>query len=322
MNFAAKSLLTAVTFAITTSSLSAQDFPSRPVRISVPYAAGGPSDTGVRLIQDALGRQLGQPIVIENRGGGGGLNATEQYLKGEPDAHNLVLGAIGPFTIIPAIKPVSYNVEKDFVALGTVWRSAQVLAVRPTLGVKTMEEFVAYAKANPNKVTIGSAGIGAVTHLAIELLKREAKVDVIHVPFRSTSESMPQLIGGQIDALFGDGPIIAPQVRSGHIVAIAAAAPKRVVALPDTPTMTEAGYPGIDAESWFGLNVSSKVPAAHIAKLQDAMFKAQQDPAYQASLAKQGASGGDPGHESYAALVKKDVAKWKAVISAAGIKVE
>ena len=116
-----------------------------------------------------------------------------------------VVGAIGPLTIIPAFKSVTYDVEKDVVPLSTVWRSAQVLAVRPSLGVKTVAEFVAYAKANPNKVTIGSAGVGAVTHLAIEVLKREAKIDLIHVPFRSTSESLPQLMGGQIDALFGTG---------------------------------------------------------------------------------------------------------------------
>ncbi len=322
MNFVAKGLMAAAAIASVSTSALAQDFPSRPVRISVPYAAGGPSDTGTRLIQDAFGRQLGQPIIVENRGGGGGLNATEQYLKGEPDGHNLVLGAIGPFTIIPALKPVSYNVEKDFVALGTVWRSAQVLAVRPSLGVKTMAEFVAYAKANPNKVTIGSAGIGAVTHLAIELLKREAKVDVIHVPFRSTSESMPQLIGGQIDALFGDGPIIAPQVNSGRMMALAVAGPKRGLALPNVPTMAEAGFPSVEAESWFGLAVSSKVPAPIVKQLRDALAVAQKDPVYLGNLAKQGASAGDPGAEAYHTLIVTDVKKWSAIIKAAGIKAE
>ena len=163
------------------------------------------------------------------------------------------LGAIGPLTIIPALRQVSYNVEKDIVPLTTVWRSAQVLAVRPGLGVKNVKEFVAYAKANPNKVTIGSAGVGAVTHLAIEVLKREANIDVIHVPFRSTSESMPQLIGGQIDALFGDGPIIAPQVNSGRMVALAVAGPKRGLALPNVPTMAEADSPAWNRKAGSGL---------------------------------------------------------------------
>ena len=248
-----KALLAAGLLGLAGTSVLAQDFPSGPIRIVVPYAAGGPSDTGTRLVQEPLSRQLGKPVVVENRGGGGGLNATEAYLKAEPDWHTLLVGAIGPLTIIPALKPVSYDVEKDIVPLTTVWRSAQVLAVRPTLGVKSVAEFVAYAKANPNKVTIGSAGIGAVTHLAIELFKREAGIELIHVPFRSTSESMPQPIGGQIDALFGDGPTIAPQVNSGHIVALAVAGPKRGRALPNVVTMSETGYPGVEAESWFGL---------------------------------------------------------------------
>jgi tripartite-type tricarboxylate transporter receptor subunit TctC len=298
------------------------DFPSRQIRIVVPYAAGGPSDTGTRLVVDPLSRELGRPVVVENRGGGGGLNATEAYFKSEQDGHTILVGAIGPLTIIPAFKPVSYDVEKDVAPLTTVWRSAQVLAVRPGLDVKTMAEFVAHAKANPGKVTIGSAGVGAVTHLAIEVLKREAAVDVIHVPFRSTSESLPQLLGGQIDALFGDGPIIAPQVNSGHIVAIAVAAPDRAPALPAVPTMAESGYPGIEAESWFGLVVSTKLPAPIIARLQAAVLAAQSDPAYLESLAKHRASAGEPGAQSFAELIRKDEAKWRSVVVAAGIKPE
>ena len=167
--------LAALVLGLSAVAATAQDFPNRPIRIIVPYAAGGPSDTGTRLLQEPLSRELGKPIVIENRGGGGGLNATEAYFKMEQDGHTILLGAIGPLTIIPALRQVSYNVEKDIVPLTTVWRSAQVLAVRPGLGVKNVKEFVAYAKANPNKVTIGSAGVGAVTHLAIEVLKREAR---------------------------------------------------------------------------------------------------------------------------------------------------
>jgi tripartite-type tricarboxylate transporter receptor subunit TctC len=301
------------------AAATAQDFPSRPVRIVVPYAAGGPSDNGTRLVQEPLSRELGKPVVIENRGGAGGLTATEAYFKAEQDGHTLVVGAIGPLTIIPALKPVPYDVEKDVVPLTTVWRSAQVLAVRPTLGVKTVAEFVAYAKANPGKVTIGSAGVGAVTHLAIEVLKRESGVDVIHVPFRSTSENLPQVIGGQIDAIFGDGPTIAPQVNAGQIVALAVAGPKRALSLPNVPTMAEAGFPGVEAESWFGLAVSAKVPAPIINRLKDALAAAQKDPAYLEGLAKQGASAGDPGPEAYADLIRKDARKWGTIIKAAGI---
>src|SRR5688572_9388013 len=151
MASAATSLLAAMALAIATTGAAAQDYPSRPVRIVVPYAAGGPSDTGTRLAAEPLARELGRPIVIENRGGGGGLNATEAYVKSEHDGYTILVGAIGPLTIIPALKPVSYDPEKDFAPLSTVWRSAQVLAVRPSLGVKSMAAFVAYARANPGK---------------------------------------------------------------------------------------------------------------------------------------------------------------------------
>src|SRR5262245_41765063 len=231
-----KALLAAGLLGLAGTTVLAQDFPSGPIRIVVPYAAGGPSDTGTRLVQEPLSRQLGKPVIIENRGGGGGLNATEAYLKAEPDWHTLLVGAIGPLTIIPALKPVSYDVEKDIVPLTTVWRSAQVLAVRPTLGVKSVAEFVAYAKANPNKVTIGSAGIGAVAPPGLEPVQGEGGIrpNPLAVPKNKQKHAAP--IGGQIDALFGDGPTIAPQVNSGHIVALAVAGPKRGRALPNVVT--------------------------------------------------------------------------------------
>jgi tripartite-type tricarboxylate transporter receptor subunit TctC len=317
-----RSALAACALTLAATALPAQDFPSRTLRIVVPYAAGGPSDTGTRLAAEPLARELGKPVVVENRGGSGGLAATEAYFKAESDGYTILVGSIGPLTIIPAFKPVSYDVAKDVVPLSTVWRSAQVLAVRPSLGVKSVAEFVAYAKANPGKLTIGSAGVGAVTHLAIEVLKREAKIELVHVPFRSTSESLPQLIGGQIDALFGDGPIIAPQVHGGGIVALAVAGPARGRALPEVPTMAEAGFPGVESESWFGLVVSSKTPAPIIARLQSAVVTAQKDPTYLEKLAKQGASAGEPGPEAFARLIKQDAAKWGAIIKAAGIKPE
>ena len=300
----------------------ADDFPSHPLRVIVPYAVGGPSDTGARLAAEALGRVLKQSVIVENRGGGGGLNATESYMSIEPDGYTILVGSIGPFTIIPAGKHVTYDPEKDFIPLGTVWRSAQLLAVRKSLGVTTVKQFVDYARANPGKATLGSAGVGAVTHLAIELLKREAGVDVIHVPFRSTGQTMPALLGDQIDGLFGDAPILAPQVEAGKIQALAVAAPKRASALPNVPTMGEAGFPGVIAESWYGYVVSARTPPAVVKRLQEALATAQNDPEYLHKLALQGASAGDQGPAPYAELIKTDAAKWHAIVTAAGIKLE
>src|ERR1700722_366336 len=299
---------------------AADDFPTRPIRVIVGYAPGGPSDTGARLMTGPLGRQLGQPIVIENQGGGGGLNSTESYAKYAPDGYTLLLGAIGPLTIIPAAEKVTYDPINDFAPLGLVWSSPLTLAVSPTLGVKTLRDFIAYAKANTGKVTIGSAGIGSVTHLAIELFKQQAGLDLNPIPFRSTSESLPALMGGQIDALFGDTPIIAGQITSGQITGIAVAAKKREDAIPNVPTMAEGGQPNVEAASWFGFVVSSKTPPAIVKRLQDAMIAAQKDPDYVAKLGKLGARFGDPGPDAYADLIKTDAVKWKTVIDEAGIK--
>lgn len=307
---------------VAAQSSRAEEYPSRPIRIVVPYAAGGPSDTGARLVTEPLSRQLGKPVVIENRGGGGGLNATEAYLTGEPDGYTILVAGIGPFAIIPAVKKVGYDIEKDFIPLGTVWRSAQVLAVRQSLEARTLADFVARAKQNPGTITIGSAGVGAITHLAIELLKHEAGIDLVHIPFRSTSESLPSLIGGQIDALFGDPAIIGSHVRSGAIRALAIAAPQRTPVLPDVPTMGEAGYPGVRTENWFGLVVNARTPPEIVKRLQTALVAAQRDSAYAESLAKQQASAGELGPDSFAALIKSDAARWKAVITTAKIKIE
>src|SRR5262245_16842747 len=160
---------------------SAQDYPTRPVRILVPYAAGGGSDTAARLVADPLSKHLGVAVVVDNRGGGGGLNGTEAFFSGEQDGYTILLAAVGPTALIPAGKKVSYSVERDFLPLGQVWLSAQALAVRKDLGVKTVTEFVSLAKAHPGKITVGSAGFGTLTHLAIELLKRQAGIDVAHV---------------------------------------------------------------------------------------------------------------------------------------------
>jgi tripartite-type tricarboxylate transporter receptor subunit TctC len=299
---------------------SADDFPTRPIKVIVGYAPGGPSDTGARLMTEPLGRQLGQPVIVENQGGSGGLNSTESYAKYAPDGYTLLLGAIGPLTIIPAAEKVTYDPIKDFTPLGLVWTSPLTLAVSPTLGIKTLKDFIAYAKANPGRLTVGSAGVGSVTHLAIALFAHEAGIELTHVPYHSTSESLPALMGGQIDALFGDTPIIAPQIKAGTIVGMAVAAKKRETTIPDVPTMAEAGQHNVEAASWFGFVASAKTPAPVVKRLQDAMSAAQKDLDYRAVLAKQGASFGEPGPDAYANLIKTDAVKWKTVIDEAGIK--
>jgi tripartite-type tricarboxylate transporter receptor subunit TctC len=246
---------------------SAQDFPSRPVRILVPYAAGGTTDTAARLITEPLSRQLGQSVYVENRGGAGGLTGTEAFFALPPDGYTLLLGAVGTLIIIPTIKQVTYNPLSDLVPLGSIWRSPQLLAAHPKLGLKTIPELKAYAAQRPGTLTIGSAGVGSLTHLALELFKREAEIDLIHVPFRSTGGTLPAILGGQIDLMFGDVALLGSHVREGALNGLAIAAPRRSKLLPDLMTIAEAGLPKVQAENWYGLLISVRTPGSVASRL-------------------------------------------------------
>ena len=295
----------------------ADDFPSRPIRVIEPYAPGGPSDVGTRLMVNYLSPKLGQPLVVENKAGAAGLVGTESYLSMPPDGYTLLVGAIGPFAIIPAAEAVSYDPAKDFAPLALVWQSSQALVVNPKLGIRTLQEFVAKAKANPGKLTVGSAGTGSITHMSIELLQQEAGITVIHVPFRSTAETMPAVMGGQIDAAFADVTLIPEFVKSGALIAVAITAPERSAVLPDLPTTAEGGLPGVDTQNWFGLVASAKTPPDVIAKLKSATAAVLADPAYRDSVARQGLTLKNWDGDSFQRLIRVQIAKWTPVVKAA-----
>jgi tripartite-type tricarboxylate transporter receptor subunit TctC len=318
----ARALLATLVLLSTIGASAAQDFPSRAVRILVPYSAGGTSDTASRLVAEPLSRQLGQPVYIENRGGAGGLSATEAFFNIPADGYTLLLAGAGPFAIIPPTRPVSYSVERDVLPLGTIWRSPQLFAVSPRLGVTTMAEFVARARANPGTLTVGSAGVGALTHLSLELLKREARLDLIHVPFRSAGGTLPALLGDQINATFSDVSLLKSYVQAGKVTPLAIASPQRSPLLPELVTMAEVGLPGIEAENWYGLVVSARTPSAIVARLRAALLATHDDPAYRESLVKQGTSAGEPGAESFDKLIRQEVARWKPIVTAPGFKIE
>lgn len=306
-------------FCLLATAASADDFPNQPIRLVVPFSAGGPTDTAARLFAEPLRRQLNQPVILENRPGASGVPGTEAALQSPSDGTTLVVGGIAPIVLVPAVKKLRYDVDKDLVPLGLIWRSPQVLAVRPSLGVDTLAGFIDYAKKHPGKVTIGSAGIGTVTHLANELLKREAGIDILHVPYRSTSNSVTDLLGGQIDSIFGDVAILAPHVTSGALKALAITSAHRSPLLPNLLTTTEAGQPNVQTEVWFGLLVSAKTPAPVIERLKTAVRNAQNDPAYKESLLKYGTELGDTGGEAFAKFIKAENERWTPILKATGI---
>lgn len=302
------------------AAAAADDFPSRPIRILVPYTAGGPSDIGTRMMADALSRHLGQPVFIDNKGGAAGLIGTEAFLSTPPDGYTLLVAAIGPFAIIPAAEPVPYDPVKDFVPLALVWQSSQVLVVNPKLGIQNLADFVARAKANPGKVTIGSAGIGSITHMSIELLQQQAGISLVHVPFRSTGGSLPAVLGGQIDAAFADVTLIGEFVKSGALTAVAITAPERSPLLPDLPTTAEGGLPGVDTQNWFGLAASAKTPPDILDRLEAGAAAALADKAYRDNVARQGLTMKNWDGPSFRKLVKDQVEKWRPIVKAAHIE--
>ena len=240
-------------------------------------------------------------------------------VQGENDGYTLVVGGIAPIVLVPAVKKLRYDVEKDLVPLGLIWLSPQVLAIRPSLGVDTVAAFVDYAKKNPGKVTIGSAGVGTVTHLANELLQHEAGIKLLHVPYRSTSNSLTDLIGGQIDSIFGDVVILRSHVQAGSIKALAVTSARRSPLLPDVPTMAEAGLPDVRTEVWYGLLAPARTPAPVLERLEAAVRDAQNDPAYKESLRKYGIELEGVGAEAFAEFIKSESDRWSPILKAIGV---
>lgn len=310
-----RGFLTACVTAMPLCSGLAQDYPSRPVNVVIPFTAGGPADTAARTFSEVLRRHLGQTLIAENRPAAGGITGTEAVALGEADGYTLLLGGIAALVLIPPVQKVRYDVQKDFAPLGLIWRSPQVFAVRPTLGVNTVAEFIAHAKANPGKVTIGSAGNGTVTHLAGELLKRESGIELLHVPYRSTANSLADLVGGHIDAIFGDVAILRPHVQSGAIRALAVTSAERSPLLPDLATMGEAGFPRVQTEVWYGLLASARTAPPVLAKLKSAVAAAQADPEFRENLKKFGVSPASPGSESFAKFIRDESERWTPIVT-------
>jgi tripartite-type tricarboxylate transporter receptor subunit TctC len=310
-----RGICAALALAIPLTPALAQDFPSRPVTIVIPFTAGGPADTAARTISEVLRHHLGQPLIAENRPAASGIPGTEAVALGEADGYTLLLGGIAALVLVPPVQKVRYDVAKDFAPLGLIWRSPQVFAVSIKLGVNTVAEFVAHAKANPGKVTIGSAGNGTVTHLAGELLKRESGIELTHVPYRSTANSLTDLVGGHIDAIFGDVAILQPHVQSGAIRALAITSAERSSLLPDLATTEEVGFPRVRTEVWYGLLAPARTPAPVLAKLKAAVAAAQADPAFREGLAKFGISPAPPGSDNFAKFIRDEVERWTPIVT-------
>lgn len=295
----------------------ADEYPCKTVKIVVPYAAAGPSDAGARLISHPLGQILGANIVVENRGGAGGLIGTQQVVQAAADGCTLLLGAVGPLVYIPAAKKVSYDPKGDLVPLGLIWQSPLVLAVNPKVKVKSVAEFIAHAK--NRSTTVASAGVGTNTHMASELFKREAGIDLLHVPYSGSGAARADLLSGQVDSIISDVATTAPMVRDGRLIGLAVTASERSALLPDIPTMAESGLSNAHIENWYGLLVSARTPAALIDRLRDAVSRSVRTAEFAKGLADQGAKVRDIGPDAFANLIEAETKRWQPIIRDSGI---
>ncbi len=299
----------------------AEDFPTRPIRMVIAFPAGGPTDFVGRLIAEKMKAVLGQPVIIENKPGANGTLGAEAVVKSDPDGHTLFLSTVGAVAVSPHIYPnMPYDPLRDFAPVAEVVSNTTMLVVNPKLGIKTAKELVALAKDKPGTITFASTGIGSTPHLAQELLSIASGAKFLHVPYRGAAPALTDLLGGQVQVLAADVPVLIAQIQAGTILPIGAAANKRNEILPDVPTLAEQGYPDTDASNWYGLMAPAKTPPAAIAKLNAAVNAALNDPATRDKLVKSGAVPVGGGPEVLAALLKAEYEKWGRVVRERGIK--
>ncbi len=305
------------------ASAFAADYPNKPIRLVVPYAPGGGADSVARIVAKRVSEQMGQPIVIDNKGGAGSILGTDIVAKAEPDGYTLLLGQSGPISINPAIyKSLPYDPVKDFAPVAMTTAYPYILVVNADLPVKTLQEFVALAKSKPGAMNYGSTGVGAANHLVSELFNSKAGLKMTHVPYRGTALAVGDLLGGQLTMVFGDPISVLSQIKAGKLRALAVTSLERSPVAPDVPTVAESGYPGFEALAWHGILAPAKTPPAIVKKLNEEIVKALADPTTKKLLEDQAMQtvGGTP--DAFAAFIAKDLAIWKAVATSANVTVE
>ncbi|MDH2234734.1 tripartite tricarboxylate transporter substrate binding protein [Pigmentiphaga sp. GD03639] len=302
---------------------AAQDYPSRPVQLIVPFAPGGAIDQMARAMGAALSRELGQPIVIENKPGAGGNIGAEQVARAAPTGYVLLVGTSATHGVNPSLyAKLPYDAVKDFVPVAHWGSVPNVLAVNAASSIRSVEDLVAQAKREPGKLTYGSAGNGTSLHLAGELFKQAAKVDLVHVPYRGGAPASLDLLAGNITMMFDTVAVSLPNLRAGKTRALAVAAPARHFALPDVPTFAEKGYPSVVSATWAGVFAPAGTPAAVVQKLEDANRRALEDPAVAEVMRKTGVQVEFRGSRDFATYVASEIALWGNIIRSNNIRAD
>jgi tripartite-type tricarboxylate transporter receptor subunit TctC len=299
----------------------AQAYPSRPVRLIVPLAAGGATDIVARLMGQWLSERLGQPFIIENRPGAGGNIGTETVVKARPDGYTILMASTTNAINATLYDKLSFNFIRDIAPVATISRNTLVMVVHPSLPAKTVPEFIAYAKVNPRKLNMASPGNGSPNHVSGELFKMMTGVDMVHVPYRSGGPALTDLLGGQMQVMFPATVSSIEYIRAGRLRALAVTAATRSDELPDVPTVAEF-VPDYEASNWFGVGAPKATPAEVVEKLNEEINAGLADPKIKARLAELGAMALASSPADFGKLIAEDTEKWAKVIKSAGIKPE
>ena len=308
--------------ALIASVAGAQDYPVKPVRVILSVPAGATPDVTARLVTPGLANVLGQPMVVDNRGGAGGLIGAEIVSKATPDGYTIFISSPGALTILPHLRKVPYDTLKDFVPVSLISVGPFVLVTHPSVPVDSVKSLIALAKAQPGKLNGASAGNGTANHLALELFKQMAGVDITHVPYKGAPQAVTDVLAGHIQMTFNSiAPIIA-HIRPGRMKVLGVASSKRSSQLPEVPTISEAGVPGFEAENWFGLFVPAQTPKKIIARLNEAIVKVMRSPEIQKQFIALGAEPVGNSPEEFAAFVRRDMEKYAKVVRISGAKLD
>ncbi len=314
-------ILATVAAVLISCSAQAQTWPTKPIRLVVPFAPGGTSSIVARSFAVEMSKGLGQEIYIENKGGGGGNVAMQDVAHADPDGYTLIIGHIGSLAVNPFMyDKLPFDTNRDFTAVSLLAKVPSIFVVHADVPAKDLREFVVLVKKQPGKLYYGSAGNGSAGHLAIEYLKLVAGIDIVHVPYKGTGPNLIDLVAGRTQATAAGTPPLMPHVKSGKLRVIAVGAPTRLSTLPDVPTVAEQGYPGFETTQWYGINAPAKTPAAIIKRLADEAAKAAKLPSVAERLSVDNAEAIGSTPQEYAGYIAAEQARWSEVVRKAGIK--
>jgi tripartite-type tricarboxylate transporter receptor subunit TctC len=316
-------LVAALALAAAADVVAQAAFPTRPVSLIVGFAPGGGTDIAARIVAKQLAADLGQQVIVENRPGAGGNIATEAVARAIPDGHTITLASIGSLTVAPyLVAKLPYDPRRDLAPLTKGVSFANVLVVHPSLPVSTVAEFVALARAKPGMIGYGTSGVGGAGHLAGELFRQMARVDIVHVPYKGGGPAMTDLLGGQILASFASAPSALPHIKSGKIRALATTGPARALSLPDVPTVAESGYPGYDATNWYAFVAPGRTPRDVVERLNRDLVKALNTPEVSEQLLNNGMEPEPSTPEALAQHIDSQLMLWGRVVKEAGIQAQ